>query len=240
MHPKPISFTPTKYKKRAAPITNNKNVTGISEYKDQFFTNDLDSTGKLAQPDHRVLDIDLNAAADTIKLAIHFMRERGAGGSIVITTSLAGYLASAGAPMYSAAKHGVVGLMRALKNDTAKIGIAMSVVAPGITVTPILSQGQSRGEDPEVWAKEMARLGVPINRAESVALAVGFLMSEGMEGNGKGVFVQGDRMWDLERGMAGTREGWMGEEMLGLFRAGRRAPLFAATVKEEAGRAAKL
>jgi len=216
-------------------------TAGISEYKDQFFNDDLDSDGKLAQPDHRVLDIDLNAAADTVKLAIHFMRQHGGGGgSIVITTSLAGYLASAGAPMYSAAKHGVVGLMRALKNDTAKVGIAMSVVAPGITVTPILSQGQSRGSDPEVWAKEMAGLGVPINRPESIALAVGFLMNEGMAGNGKGIFVQADRMWDLERGMAGTRELWMGKEMLDLFRGGRKAPLFAATVKEESGRAAKL
>jgi len=32
----------------------------------------------------------------------------------------------------------------------------------------------------------------------------------------------------------------MGKEMLDLFRGGRKAPLFAATVKEEPGRAAKL
>src|SRR5271170_4673529 len=65
---------------------------------------------------------------------------KGRGGSIVMTASLAGYLASAGAPLYSAAKHGIVGLMRALKNDLATVNIAISVVAPGITVTPILSQ----------------------------------------------------------------------------------------------------
>lgn len=93
---------------------------GIAEYQDQFFTDDLDGEGKLAAPDHRVLDIDINAATDTVKLAIFHLRKNG-GGSIVMTASLgkqkaevteikanylAGYLASAGAPNYSAAKHG--------------------------------------------------------------------------------------------------------------------------------------
>lgn len=80
---------------------------GIAEYKDQFFTDNLDSEGKLAAPDHRVLDIDIDAATDTVKLAIFHLRKNGKqGGSIILTASLAGYLASAGAPNYSAAKHG--------------------------------------------------------------------------------------------------------------------------------------
>jgi NAD(P)-dependent dehydrogenase (short-subunit alcohol dehydrogenase family) len=80
---------------------------GIAEYKDQFFTDNLDGDGKLAEPDRRVLDIDINAATDTVKLAIFYLRKNGKiGGSIVMTASLAGYLASAGAPNYSAAKHG--------------------------------------------------------------------------------------------------------------------------------------
>lgn len=60
---------------------------GIAEYKDQFFTDDLDSEGKLAAPDHRVLDIDINAATDTVKLAIFHLRKNG-GGSIIMTASL--------------------------------------------------------------------------------------------------------------------------------------------------------
>ena len=82
---------------------------GIAEYKDQFFKDDLDQDGKLAEPDRRVIEIDMNAANDTVKLALHHMRHRKdgkKGGSIVMTASLAGYLASAGAPLYSAAKHG--------------------------------------------------------------------------------------------------------------------------------------
>ena len=79
---------------------------GIAEYKDQFFNDELDSNGMLREPDRRVLNIDMDAASDTTKLAIHYLRKNKEGGEIVLTASLAGYLASAGAPLYSAAKHG--------------------------------------------------------------------------------------------------------------------------------------
>lgn len=82
---------------------------GVAEYKDQFFKDELDQDGLLKEPDRRTLDIDMHAANDTTKLAIYYLkkntRERK-GGTIVMTASLAGYLASAGAPLYSAAKHG--------------------------------------------------------------------------------------------------------------------------------------
>jgi hypothetical protein len=51
-------------------------------------------------------------------------------------------------------------------------------------------------------------------------------MNEGMKANGAGIFVQADRFVDLERGLAKSRESWMGMEMLELFRRGRNAPLF--------------
>lgn len=80
---------------------------GIAEHGDQFFNDELDSEGGLKEPDRRVLNVDMDAASDTTKLAIHYLRKNGdAGGEIVLTASLAGYLASAGAPLYSAAKHG--------------------------------------------------------------------------------------------------------------------------------------
>ncbi|KAF2178119.1 NAD(P)-binding protein [Zopfia rhizophila CBS 207.26] len=200
---------------------------GIAEYKDQFFTDELDEEGKLKDPDRRVLNIDMDAAADTTKLAIHYLRKNKEGGHIALTASLAGYLASAGAPLYSAAKHGIVGLMRALKHECAKVNIAVSVVAPAITVTPIISSGnRETGKSPEVYAKEMAEHGVPINKPESIALAVCWLFNQGMAANGAGIFVQADKFVDLERGLAKAREQWMGKEMLDLFRGGRTAPLF--------------
>jgi NAD(P)-dependent dehydrogenase (short-subunit alcohol dehydrogenase family) len=79
---------------------------GIAEHGDQFFTDELDGDGKLKQPDRRVLNVDMDAASDTTKLAIHYLRKNDEGGEIVLTASFAGVLGSAGAPLYSAAKHG--------------------------------------------------------------------------------------------------------------------------------------
>lgn len=70
----------------------------------------------LKEPDRRVVDVDLRAAGDTVKLAIYWMRKKVVGmdgkkggvGSIIMTASLAGYLADGGAPVYSAAKHGML------------------------------------------------------------------------------------------------------------------------------------
>lgn len=163
---------------------------GIAEHGDPFFSDTLDpEDGLLAQPDKRVLAIDLDAAVDTTKLAIHYLRKNRTqvadddddadAGAIVLTASLAGYLASAGAPLYSAAKHGIVGLMRALKQECAKLKIAISLVAPGITVTPILTASRrsptataTATTTPDAYARDMASAGVPINKAEDVALAV--------------------------------------------------------------------
>lgn len=210
---------------------------GIAEYEDQFFNDAKDADGKLKEPDRRVLNIDMDAASDTTKLAIHYLRKNKEGGQIAMTASLAGYLASAGAPLYSAAKHGVVGLMRALKQECAKLNIAVSVVAPAITVTPILTDNNRsyRGRiAPEEYAQQMEKVGVPINKAESIALAVCWLFNEGQAANGAGIFVQANRFVDLERGLAKTREQWMSREMLDLFRGGRSAPLFQRLSEEKA------
>lgn len=115
--------------------------------------------------------------------------------------------------------------MRALKNDTATLGIAISVVAPGITLTDIIS-GRKEGESLRDWAQRMRAVGVPINNPAEIADAVVCLMGLGIEANGKGLLVQAGRVADVEKGIATSRKIWMGEEMLGLFRGGRNAPLF--------------
>lgn len=210
---------------------------GVAEIGEQIFTDHHDSNGELAEPDRTCIDVDIRAVGDSLKLAMYHLRNdsssdgkrkgsgQGQGGSIVMTASLAGYLASAGAPLYSAAKHGVVGYLRALKGDCAKVGIALSVIAPGITLTPIIL-GRRQGQSLQDWGKDMSGRGVPINNAETIGLTVANLMGQGMKANGSGVLIQANRMQELEGGIAKGRKQWMGEEMLGLFRGGREAPLF--------------
>lgn len=211
---------------------------GVAEYGEQIFSDVYDNKGELQEPDRRTIDIDIRAVSDSLKLAMYHLRNdsdgksgkrkgsgNGQGGGIVMTASLAGYLASAGAPLYSAAKHGVVGYLRALKSDCAKVGVALSVIGPGITLTPIVS-GRKEGQSLEDWGKDMGDRGVPINNAETVALTVANLMGQGAKANGSGVLIQANRIQEVEGGIAKTRQQWMGKEMLDLFRGGRNAPLF--------------
>lgn len=72
----------------------------------------------------------------------------------------------------------------------------------------------------------IASFGVSINRVESVALAIAYLMNEGPKSNGKGILVQADRMVDLEQGYAKSRETLMGAEMLELLKQGLKAELY--------------
>jgi len=211
---------------------------GVAEIGEQMFTDNLDSNGELAEPDRRTIDIDIRAVGDSLKLAMYHLRNdsdpksgkrkgsgKGRGGSVVMTASLAGYLASAGAPLYSAAKHGVVGYLRALKGDCSSVGIALSVIAPGITLTPIIL-GRRQGQSLEDWGKDMHSRGVPINTAETIGLTVAHIMGLGQKANGSGYLIQANRIQELESGIAKTRQQWMGKEMLDLFRGGRNAPLF--------------
>ncbi len=115
--------------------------------------------------------------------------------------------------------------MRALKNDLATLGIAISVVAPAITLTPIVS-ARKAGQSLEDWGASFRKQGVPINDPKDVAQYVVWLMSLGVKGNGKGLLIQAGKAADLEEGIAKTRKLWMGQEMLNLFRGGRNAPLF--------------
>ena len=70
---------------------------------------------------------------------------------------------------------GAVGLIRALKQETAKLGTPIAVVVPAIMVTP--TECREAGKIPANYAAEMAKKGVPINKAESIALVVCWLFS---------------------------------------------------------------
>jgi len=58
-------------------------------------------------------------------------------GAIVVTASIGGLSSVALSPAYSAAKHGVVGLVRSLTEDFAKRGVRINAVCPGGVYTPM-------------------------------------------------------------------------------------------------------
>lgn len=79
---------------------------GVSEIGNAFFSLTVDDAGDPEQPNMKTLDIDLTGAIYTISLAMHYLSQRSEGGSIIVTSSLAGYTPLPEMPLYAAAKHG--------------------------------------------------------------------------------------------------------------------------------------
>jgi SDR family mycofactocin-dependent oxidoreductase len=77
-----------------------------------------------------MLDVNLTGVWRTVKAVLPSMIERNQGGSIIMTSSIFGLSGSAGLSHYSAAKHGVVGLMRSMVNEVSKYKIRVNTVHP--------------------------------------------------------------------------------------------------------------
>jgi NAD(P)-dependent dehydrogenase (short-subunit alcohol dehydrogenase family) len=118
----------------------------------------------------RTLDINLTGTFFCVKHEVAYLLEHG-GGSIVNTSSLAGYKAEPGIPAYVASKHGVVGLTRAASLAYAGRGIRVNAILPGTIRTPML---EAVLHDP-VLAKALeeeqpiGRIGEPEDIAEQAA-----------------------------------------------------------------------
>jgi len=104
----------------------------------------------------RMLGVNLTGAFLSVKAALPDLTRKGAGGGrIVLMASTAGLKGYPYVAAYCAAKHGVVGLARALAVELAAAGVTVNAVCPGFTETPLLEAslaniaaktGRSRGE----------------------------------------------------------------------------------------------
>lgn len=128
--------------------------------------------------DH-TFDIDLKGIFRVVRPALPGMRARGKG-AIVALSSIMGVAYGWDEHVhYSAAKSGVVGLVRGLAVELARDGIRVNGVAPGyIRTAQLLSAENSLGPEAAEKAGEfipMGRLGEP----EDIADVILFLASEG-------------------------------------------------------------
>jgi SDR family mycofactocin-dependent oxidoreductase len=85
-----------------------------------------------------VVDINLKGVWHAAKAAIPGMIERGNGGSIIMTSSIAGLGPLAGMTHYAASKHGVTGLCRNLAHELAAHSIRVNSVHPTTVNTPMI------------------------------------------------------------------------------------------------------
>jgi NAD(P)-dependent dehydrogenase (short-subunit alcohol dehydrogenase family) len=98
------------------------------------------------------------------------MLKQGTGGAIVNMSSVAGLMGAAGAAIYVASKHGVIGLTRTAALEYATKGIRVNAVCPAVIETAMADRAFG---DPEVSKRVLAqhpigRFGKPIEIAEAV------------------------------------------------------------------------
>ena len=92
-------------------------------------------------PDWRkVLAVHLDGAFLTTRAAMRSMIKQGQGGSILYMGSIHSHIASPNKSAYVAAKHGIVGLAKAVAKEGAKYGIRSNVICPGFVRTPLVEK----------------------------------------------------------------------------------------------------
>lgn len=89
--------------------------------------------------------------------------ERGEGGDICVTASLAGLVPMPDDPIYTLTKHAVVGFVRSVAPELLRSRVRINAVCPGITDTPIIDGPMRTHLESE---------GFPLIAAQDVAEAV--------------------------------------------------------------------
>jgi SDR family mycofactocin-dependent oxidoreductase len=126
------------------------------------------------------VDVMLKGVYFTVEAALPAMLQHGDGGAIVITSSVAGLKSAMpsfrtqghGSAGYTAAKHGVVGLMRYYATTLAEKNIRVNTVHPGAVATPMVINekfGQFMADFPEVGVHLGNRL--PVEAADPAEIS---------------------------------------------------------------------
>ena len=91
-----------------------------------------------------VMGVNFGGVVNGVHTFIPRIRRHGEGGHIVNTASMAAYLPSAAAGIYTAAKFGVRGLSEALRFSLYKYNIGVSVFCPGMIASAIYESEKTR------------------------------------------------------------------------------------------------
>jgi NAD(P)-dependent dehydrogenase (short-subunit alcohol dehydrogenase family) len=87
----------------------------------------------------KTIAANLTGAFLSVRPVLKPMQEAG-WGRVIFVASTAGLKGYPYVAPYVAAKHGVIGLMRALAAEMARTGVTVNAICPGFTETPMLAQ----------------------------------------------------------------------------------------------------
>lgn len=122
----------------------------------------------------KVFDVNVAGVFLTIKYAVPLL-EKSNGGSIVVTSSVAGMRGMPGMSVYVASKHAVLGIVKSAALELATKGIRVNAVSPAAIETEMFDRFVSPGGEE---AKEYMKSLHPVGRvgvASEVAAAVLYL-----------------------------------------------------------------
>ena len=109
----------------------------------------------------RMMAINLDGAFLTMRECLPGMREQG-WGRILAVASVAGLRGLKGAPVYTASKHGLIGLVRGLSEDCLGTGITCNALCPAYVETEIVTRNAT---------SIAARAGISEDKAMQIMLS---------------------------------------------------------------------
>ena len=124
----------------------------------------------------RIVDINLKGTWLCMKYQIRQMLKQGSG-AIVNNSSGAGLTGYSRSPLYSASKHGVIGLSKSAALQYITKGIRINVVCPGVIMTPMIENAYESGPGVKEWFESIQPTG-QAGDPEEVAHAVLWLCSD--------------------------------------------------------------
>ncbi|KAL3478508.1 hypothetical protein BJX99DRAFT_224248, partial [Aspergillus californicus] len=180
---------------------------GISELGNIFHPAlNMDSVRE--PPTTKVLDVNLLGCLYVARIASVYLRQNRLPGShtdrsIILISSVAGFKESPGLFVYQASKAGVMGLMRSLRLYLCSPAhdIRINCICPWMTATGMVVGVQ------DGWLKA----GMPVNSPMDVAKVTAAVLGDASL-NGKSMYVEGGRAWEIEDNINRLEPQWLGEE----------------------------